>query len=213
MLLFRPILSKYCTARDITAPDPLISLIDSFPHRVALQCSVICVKVAQEVIDLIHDHIPTDGSSGPLPAWWYNILCKYLTMLHYRYYFSYVQDVYTAATVLIASRLCPSVLEEVTDPAISRSWHCALQILRKYQSCSTSARRCVAALEILYERVVSEAPPPSDQSPSHQAPGATLNATNDMSLGEGMNAILMDNFDLTDFQDMSWLSSVPSSLY
>lgn len=76
MLLFRPVLSKYCTAREIAVTDPLISLVDSFPHRVALQCSVICVKVAQEVIDLIRDNIPADGSSGPLPAWWYNILCE-----------------------------------------------------------------------------------------------------------------------------------------
>jgi hypothetical protein len=75
MLLFRPILSKYCTAREI-ASDPLISLHDSFPQRVALQCSVICVKVAQEVIGLIHSNIPADGTSGPLPAWWYNILCE-----------------------------------------------------------------------------------------------------------------------------------------
>lgn len=76
MLLFRPILSKYCTARDIAPADPLISLNDSFPQRVAQQCSVICVKVAQEVVDLIHNNIPADGTSGPLPAWWYNILCE-----------------------------------------------------------------------------------------------------------------------------------------
>lgn len=76
MLLFRPILSKYCTARDIAPADPLISLNDSFPQRVALQCSVICVKVAQEVVHLIYNNIPADGTSGPLPAWWYNILCE-----------------------------------------------------------------------------------------------------------------------------------------
>lgn len=76
MLLFRPILSKYCTARDMST-DPLISLNDSFPHRVALQCSIICVKVAQEVIELIYSNIPTGPSGGPLPAWWYNTLCKH----------------------------------------------------------------------------------------------------------------------------------------
>lgn len=35
----------------------------------------------------------------------------------------------------------------------------------------------------------------------------------DMSLGEGINASLLDGFDLPDFQDMSWLNSVPSHLY
>lgn len=76
MLLFRPILSKYCTARDMGDTDPLISIHDSFPQRVALQCSIICVKVAQEVVELIYTNIPADGTSGPLPAWWYNILCE-----------------------------------------------------------------------------------------------------------------------------------------
>ncbi|GFF32021.1 hypothetical protein IFM58399_03077 [Aspergillus lentulus] len=194
MLLFRPILSKYCTARDITPQDPLTSVNDSFPQRVAQQCSIICVKVAQEVIELIHSNIPADGSAGPLPAWWYNILY-----------------VYTAATVLIAGRLRSAILEEVTEPAISRSWNCALEILRSYHNYSSSARRCVAALEILYEKVVSEGPPRNE--PSTHAQASTFNSTNDMSLGEGMNAILLEGFDMPDFQDMSWLNSVPSNLY
>ncbi|KAL3463887.1 fungal-specific transcription factor domain-containing protein [Aspergillus heterothallicus] len=202
MLLFRPILSKYCTARDI-ASDPLISLNDSFPQRIALQCSIICVKVAQEVIGLIHRNIPVDGTSGPLPAWWYNILY-----------------VYTAATVLIASYLCPTILEEVTEASITTSWETALEILRKYQSYSSSARRCVAALEILYERVVSEQPTVHEHPEAHDLSssaglngGAPLGTVGDMSLGEGMNASFLDAFELPDFQDMSWLNSVPSHLY
>ncbi|RHZ54425.1 hypothetical protein CDV55_101687 [Aspergillus turcosus] len=188
MLLFRPILSKYCTARDITPRDPLISLNDSFPQRVAQQCSIICVKVAQEIIELIHSNIPADGTSGPLPAWWYNIL----------------------STVLIAGRLRSAILEEVTETAITRSWNCALEILRSYHSYSSSARRCVAALEILYERVASEAPPQNEPPTNVQPSSSTMN---DMSLGEGMNADLLDGFDMPDFQDMSWLNSVPSNLY
>jgi hypothetical protein len=58
------------------AEDPLTSLDDSFPQRAALQCAIICVKVAQEVIELIFNNTPMDGANGPLPAWWYNILCK-----------------------------------------------------------------------------------------------------------------------------------------
>ncbi|KAL2863384.1 transcription factor domain-containing protein [Aspergillus lucknowensis] len=202
MLLFRPVLSKYCTAREIVS-DPLIAVHDSFPQRVALQCSVICVKVAQEVIGLIHRNIPTDGTSGPLPAWWYNILYAY-----------------TAATVLIASHLCPAILKEVTETSITQSWENALGILRKYQAYSSSARRCVAALEILHQKVVSQPPTTNDQpQPQNDITaaglgiGAPLGTTADMSLGEGMNAIFLDGFDLPDFQDMSWLNSVPSHLY
>lgn len=64
----------------------MISINDSFPRRVALQCSIICVKVAQESIELIYTHVPPDGTGGPLPAWWYNILCKKLPLDLLRFY-------------------------------------------------------------------------------------------------------------------------------
>ncbi|PWY62062.1 hypothetical protein BO83DRAFT_373171 [Aspergillus eucalypticola CBS 122712] len=186
MLLFRPILSRYCTSREIGIADPMISLQDSFPQRVALQCSTICVKVAQEVIGLIHSNMPADGSSGPLPAWWYNIL---------------------------SGRLCPAILEEVTEAAITQSWENALEVLQRYHSHSTSARRCVAALEILYERVVSEGPPLHDHQTSTFPTNPASNGLGDLSLGEGINSILLDSLDFPDFQDMSWLNSVPSNLF
>ncbi|KAJ5818968.1 hypothetical protein N7474_004559 [Penicillium riverlandense] len=195
MLLFRPTLSKYCAVRDNATTDPLISVNDLLPQRVALQCSIICVKVAQESIELIYSNVPADGTGGPLPAWWYNILY-----------------VYTAATVLIAGRLCPAILEEVTEATVTRSWNCALEILRKYQSYSTSARRCVAALEILYERVASEgssADSIARGEPINNVPGGF----NEISFGEGMNAAILENFEFPDFQDMSWLNSVPSNLF
>lgn len=76
MLLFRPILSKYCALRDNSTTKPLISIEESFPHRVALQCSILCVRAAQESIELIYKNIPDNETGGPLPAWWYNILCE-----------------------------------------------------------------------------------------------------------------------------------------
>jgi hypothetical protein len=77
ILLFRPTLSRYCTVRENATDNPLIPVGDSLPHRVALQSSIICVKAAQESIQLIYDNVPADGTGGPLPAWWYNILCTY----------------------------------------------------------------------------------------------------------------------------------------
>jgi len=120
-------------------------------------------------------------------------------------------DVYSAAMVLTAGRLRSPILAEVPESSITRSWDCALEILRKYQRYSTSARRCVAALEILYERVVSEGPPPADQG--NQQTGTATDTSNDMPLGEGTNTNFFDGFDFPDFQDMSWLDSVPSNLY
>lgn len=114
--------------------------------------------------------------------------------------------------MLIAGQLCPAILAEITNAAISHSWHCALEILRKYQSYSKSARRCVAALEILYEQVFAEGQPPVDNVFDHGVSAAAANALHDISFGEGMNAAMLDGFELPDFQDMSWLNSVPSNL-
>lgn len=69
----------------------------------------------------------------------------------------------------------------------------------------------MAALEILYEQVVSEGPPNLDYFLNHDTNAQS--ALNDTSFGEGMNAGMMEGFDFPDFQDMSWLNSVPSSLF
>jgi hypothetical protein len=113
---------------------------------------------------------------------------------------------------LIAGRLCAAILAEVTESSVVQSWNHALEVLRKYQSYSTSAQRCVAALEILYEQVASEGLLPIGHVPSHKI-GTNTSGGNDMSFGEGMNAAILDTFEFPDFQDMSWLNSVPSNLY
>lgn len=72
----------------------------------------------------------------------------------------------------------------------------------------------MAALEILYEQVVSEDQQPGEQiniqeKDSQNGPSVL----NDIPFGEGINTAMMDAFELPDFQDMSWLNSVPSNLF
>jgi hypothetical protein len=71
----------------------------------------------------------------------------------------------------------------------------------------------VAALEILYEQVVSEGLPLPNQTSHSEVSANSANPVNEMSFGEGMNAAFLDSFELPDFQDMSWLNSVPSNLF
>ncbi|KAJ5306304.1 hypothetical protein N7508_005319 [Penicillium antarcticum] len=189
MVLLRPILSKYC---DLFTRERLIVSDDSLPQRFAVQCSILCVRSAQDLVDMVYNNFPPNGKIGKLPSWWYNILY-----------------VYTAATILIAGRLCPAILAEATEESVSLSWQRALNILRNYQSYSSSARRCVLALELLYEQInPSAAAVVSQRSPTFSHP-----VMNDVSLGEGVSAAVIDGFDLPDFVDMSWLNSVPSNLY
>lgn len=70
-------LTRYCTAGETQTDQLLNSANDGFPQRVALQCSIMCVKVSQELIDLLFDNLPPDDSVGNLAGWWFNVLCKF----------------------------------------------------------------------------------------------------------------------------------------
>jgi hypothetical protein len=75
ILLFRPILSKFCLPQS----NPTVSgtLIDeSLAERMVLQCSTLCLKQAHDMIDLIYANLNMETLGGPLPAGWYSILCK-----------------------------------------------------------------------------------------------------------------------------------------
>lgn len=119
-------------------------------------------------------------------------------------------DIYTAATVLIAGLLHRAVLSELTEESVSQSWRRAIQILQKYQRYSSSAQRCIVALELLYEQVSSSSAAPAGSQ--HHSP-APHDPAHDLSLGEGLSAAVLDSFDMPEFFDMSWLNSVPSNLH
>ncbi|KAI9705365.1 MAG: hypothetical protein M1820_005195 [Bogoriella megaspora] len=229
ILLYRPILSRFCTSSNVPANnDNMLIVDDALPLRVALQCSIICVKTAQEQINVIHDNTPVNRmSSGPLPAWWYNILY-----------------VYTAATVLVAARLRSTITAEISEAGIRQSWSLALEVLRRYQTHSISAQRCVAALEILYDKIPSQSEMLEQQQRQQQQyfrdsqaqnfPTPQSNTTEQyqnqaqwswMGLGPApgpfphpMAADAPSTLQYGDMDflyhpsDMSWLNSVPSNL-
>ena len=137
ILLYRPILSRLISSPDADTSSMIFRLQNNLLQRMAVQCSILCVRTAQAAIENIHSQLPTEtGLMGTLPAWWYLVFY-----------------VYTAATVLLAARLRSFITAEVSQQSIDQSWADALEILRRYESCSTSAKRCVAVLEMLFDRV------------------------------------------------------------
>jgi hypothetical protein len=137
ILLYRPILSRLISSVDGDASSMVFPLKNTLLQRMAFQCAILCVPSAQAAIENIRSQLPEDpGLMGPLPAWWYLVFY-----------------VYTAATVLLAARLRSFITAEISQQSIDRSCADALQILRRYESCSTSAKRCVAVLEVLFDRV------------------------------------------------------------
>lgn len=231
ILLFRPILSLFCLQQD----KPAANLEEAMPQRIALQCSVMCVNIAQEVIEFFQSKIealPDQSLDAILPAWWYNLFY-----------------VFTAATVLVAARFHPLITAEISGKAIGAAWQGALDVLKRLETFTKNAQRCATALKILFDKVSLQydqqqqqqqtGPLPSDLQ--HMEAATVLHRTADPStlawpegqfqnpasnnlysaipISESLSnvASTTDFFDNKDFSfdlnDMSWLNSVPFQLY
>lgn len=94
------------------------------------------MKVAQDVIDTIHaGEAASTDSTETLSVWWYNVLF-----------------LYTAATVLIAARLSPSILAEITEESILERWNKAMDILEGYGTkFGQSIHRLTTTLRLLFD--------------------------------------------------------------
>jgi Fungal specific transcription factor domain len=236
MLLFRPVLSLFCT-RHGNSTD---TLGDTMPERIARQCSVMCVELAQEIIAFFQSRLENTPSQfqsfdSLLPAWWYNVLY-----------------VYTAATVLVAARISPPLATEISAEAVTASWEGAIGVLKCFEAFSKNTGNAATALEILYDKVTlqyretqnqavqqlnatarsfsdgqSNMPNPDLSLLSKQQsrvvdsgftnsrtaiPVAGNPANEPQPTTTGDNFFDLDNFSL-DTNDMSWLTSVPFQLY
>ncbi|KAK5044717.1 hypothetical protein LTR84_010491 [Exophiala bonariae] len=138
--LFRPVLSRICTTHHATNSKVLSERQEpttSLEHRVAVQCSMLCVEEAIDLIETMSTNITTAEVWGQKPAWLYGVL-----------------HIYLAATVLLAARLAPAaLLTEVSEEKVQMAWRHALDILSGFQADSVSAQRCVAALEVLHRKL------------------------------------------------------------
>ncbi|KAJ9615172.1 hypothetical protein H2200_001246 [Cladophialophora chaetospira] len=222
LLLLRPVLSAFITSEfhDGDRPVPLDSLLS---QRVYLQCAIVCVKVALEAIDTIHKAKGSGvGELNFCSAWWYNVL--YL---------------YTSATVLIAARLSPAVLADVSEESVLSGWRIAMEILEEYSVIGASIKRLTTTLRLLLEAVpqqysrlkgnarqgqtdVSSAPQVQPENILPQAAWRPQASSDFLSTfqddanggllgddGDLENAVLLDFDTVFDPNDLSWLTTIP----
>lgn len=237
ILLFRPVLAKYCSRAATQTIRP--ESTDCIPEKIALQFSVACIKAAFRSIECFETAMSGQEVAEldqTLPAWWYGIFY-----------------VYTAATILVAARLNATLLAEVTEREVLRSWTAITRILSRYQAFSKHAKRCLTALEMLANQVgqhgqqqgtlpaqgssaVQAVSPISSTSGSgeptafHDSTRTTVTAvhTQDwartptgLSVPDKENPLVQDvinhfntaGIHVDIFGDMSWLASMPSQLY
>jgi hypothetical protein len=156
ILLFRPILSRFCLAQPDTTYNSSSSAQnmehESLPQHLALACSNLCLRAAHDAIHLIYSNLDRENITGPVPQWWNCVLFTY-----------------SAATVLQAARLRPMGISSYN---IDTSWTHALEIIHSFESLSPLVQRCVLALEMLAEKITETA---NSHHPSHGH--TTLNVT------------------------------------
>lgn len=138
MLLLRPIVARVCLPQQDSGAASSRSP-DSLQSRVMQQCTVCCVDIARNTISMLLKYQAYDGTVGLLPAWWYRV-----------YY------LFSAATILIAAKL----RTDIFDPQdINHTWSEVMKVLEAHEHVSQSARRCVAALQILSSKILQSAAP------------------------------------------------------
>ncbi|OQU98530.1 Fungal specific transcription factor domain-containing protein [Cladophialophora immunda] len=219
----RPVLSAFISF-DSYEKESHPSLDTFLSRSVIFQCSVVCVRVAQEAIGLVHKRRTEDpGAVADLAEWWYNVL--YL---------------YSSATVLIAARLSPFILAEISEAAIFDSWQQAMQALDRYSIFGSSIKRLITTLRLLFDTVPQQfsrlRPLPEDNIAQQQRNGfstvvqASTQEALDGRLGmisrpsspssvdKNMAETNAIGFDLDDpgalfaafdTNDMSWLTTAP----
>ena len=193
----------------------------SLADRAFLQCGIVCIEAALEAIRMIcNDHACLRGGIGYLDAWWYNVLY-----------------IYTSSTVLIAARLSPSIMEEVSEASIRAAWRLAVAKLEEYSSLSKTIYTLVATLKLLWDAVPQQylrsrrakqgdpGPTAPSQAPTTFDPGFIHMCTHDptslmqMDDAPSMTATSLVNTDLSSFldfdaldfdpSDLSWLTTIP----
>lgn len=135
-LLFRPVLSRFC----IVCHENDDVEQGTLAYKLALQCSVMCVQSALDTVNLfgrVHADVRVELLDDMLPAWWYSIL--YL---------------YTAATVLVAARLNPTIEREVGgEEVVLNASRTVTAALHRYGSFGKHAHRCAAGVELLFNQI------------------------------------------------------------
>jgi hypothetical protein len=192
ILLFRPLLSlllfsEFQTISSYSDSDLRLWL----PQAMALPCTKKCVFAAQQIIDLVFDNQTDDNdvdSIEPLPVWWYQVFCQYIHFSSNLHNYScgfVVLVVYTAATALIPAIMYAHIRDDIPKSSLLTSWNRALYILSRLCPLSTSARRCLAALELLNDKIIPDINPEARAQSSRPEPTAhpgVVNGETDISI-------------------------------
>lgn len=79
IILFRPILADLYL-RPQYAKDDVVGKESSLSHHVIVHCACLCFEAAHEMLDVLFNNVDLDTVTGPVPAWWFSVLCMMLQL-------------------------------------------------------------------------------------------------------------------------------------
>lgn len=74
-MVLRPILADYYL-RHAGSRAHKASKDQSLSQHLVVQCADLCFGAAHEMVDVIYERFNFDAVTGPVPAWWFAVLCK-----------------------------------------------------------------------------------------------------------------------------------------
>ena len=132
----RPLLSAFIHAEAATT-DADRPAEDILTYRYAHQAALLCIKLAQDAVNIIFDRLPeSPAQEACLSEWWYNIMY-----------------IYTSGTILVAAQVMPDVSNDYLSSPLVESWNKIRRIFQFYQNRRNNINRLLAMLELLYNRV------------------------------------------------------------
>lgn len=79
MLILRPVISEVCLKQSNSATHHGDAPMDhDLSQMMANQCSSLCFDAAHDIINMIHANLNLQSVTGPVPAWWFGVLCTYM---------------------------------------------------------------------------------------------------------------------------------------
>lgn len=136
ILLLRPVLTRFCSK--INDRDGLLS--GTLFGKLALECSITCIRTALESLALFDSAVEKRGQNAVdtvIPAPWFSILF-----------------VHTAATVLVPARVHPLMTAEIGEEHIENAWKSAVKVLGYLKPYDQHATRCINTLNALFNQVL-----------------------------------------------------------
>ncbi|RAQ67276.1 cystathionine gamma-synthase [Aspergillus flavus] len=129
MLLLGPILAQFCLSYHTAQP---VEKPTQQNERTMLQP---LSRNGPSVKGCILHPFDRSGIFGPVPAWWYSVLCMksstypLLTLWHKHLLYP---NVYTAVTILLAKRIRPEIGTSIKHHSNAVSWSRAIEIFKSY---------------------------------------------------------------------------------